>query len=202
MAPQLLDHSEESAVEFVCAGSQSLQFAVMAINALNVNMTGIESAEDMRESCSCGPFTTWTTVCCMLCGSNSPCNPLAGCCHVGACCGHYTCWTGVHPMRVGAVALSACCGKFPCAAGSCFCMHGGFGICPAPVPVCLTAQSYTGLHKMLEFEVCCFELKCHKEGKDVGCVPEAPKVTGLLLAANRCRWSEGELQYGSPRLWM
>ena len=75
--------------------------------------------------------------------------------------------------------------------------------CPLLLALCLTAHSYLGLHKMLECEVCCFELNCHKEGNDtVGCVPEAPKVTGFLLAAIRCRWSEGELQHRSPLLWM
>merc|ERR1711966_268234 len=98
-------------------------------------------------------------------GCQKPFMTLNGCCHVGACCGHSSCWTGLNPTMCCGICLAGLSGAFPCAAYSCLCMHGGFG-----------------LHKVLECEVCCFELECHKEG-EIGCKPEAPRVncnTGLL----------------------
>merc|ERR1740117_864116 len=74
-------------------------------------------------------------------------------------------WNGLQPGVAAAICLAGCVGKLPCAANSVLCMHGGFG-----------------LHKVLECEVCCAELECHKEG-EVGCAPEAPKFkcnTGLV----------------------
>merc|ERR1711865_386321 len=111
-----------------------------------------------KPSCTPGP-------CAIFSGFRKPCSPLNGCCHVGACCEHSTCWTGLLPAAWGGVALLQCSGQMPCNAYSCFCMHGG-----------------CGLHKVLECELRCAELKCHKEG-ELGCAPDSPKFqcnTGLV----------------------
>ena len=84
-------------------------------------------------------------------GLRAPCMPLNGCCHVGVCCEHTTCWTGMQPGMACTICMAGCAGKLPCAASSALCMHGGFGeitlmfrrltSCPQDCTKCLSVRS-------------------------------------------------------------
>merc|ERR1711865_612856 len=90
-----------------------------------------------------------------FCGTQPPCMPSVGCGHIGACCGHGVCWTGLNPSVIWDVVKATICGKFPCLAGAVCCIHGDCGI-----------------HTFKDCEMCCLELK--------GCPPEVSCNCGLL----------------------
>ena len=86
-----------------------------------MSLTGFDPSV-LQPSCACcdGKVGIWN-------GLRAPCMPLNGCCHVGVCCQHTTCYTGCQPAASAAICLAGCVGKLPCYANSCLCMHGGCG---------------------------------------------------------------------------